>query len=1224
MFNAHRLGNVILAGPQRCFLAIAQFAGVKVPLLIAFFLLSTALAGGLPLPQDQIAHGADDEIDAGIVVGKVAPHSEGEKAGIREGDILLSWSRGDSKGEIQSPFDLPEIEIEQAPWGTVKLAGLRETEKQVWSLGQGPWGLTARPNFVGRLLSEYREGEKLAQNGNSNDGVLQAAERWKKLATRYSSSQIPWLAAWLYLHAGVALEKAKQRTEADDAFQAAVQHGSGTGPVIESQLLQDWARAYWQRNDLITAKKYLEQAVEKRKNTDSGKLTVANWLNILGGISSHLGDLGKAEQYYHQALELQEKSAPGSLAIARTFNQLGILGDIRGDKEQAEKYYHLALEIQQRLSPNDLGVAEVLTNLGALADSQGDFKRADKYYHQAIDIYGKVPPSLNTAIILNNLGSNARKQGDLAEAELYCHKALEIQEKLAPESLDSTGSLNNLGIIADERGELTKAEDYYRRAFQIIKKLAPKGSDAEQILVNLGTVAFQRGDLSEAEQYYHQALDVQVKLAPKSFSIAHIIFGLGDVASARENLSEAEQYYHQALAMAAKLMPGTLDMAAILDNLGYVAFQQGNLIQSERYYRQALAIQQQLAPESLDGAVTMHALGQLEYESGNWSKAEKFFRRALIIREKLAPGSKEYAGVLAALGSTLQNQKQMDAAVQFYAQAVNVLERQTANLGGTEEIRSGFRAKYSDIYRGYVDLLLAQQHPEKAFEVLERSRARILLEMLTAAHIDIHKGADSSLLEQERSLRESLAAKSDRRLRLLGDKKNEKQVAVFTQEIEELEKQYQEVEGRLRANSPAYAALTQLQPLTASEIQQLLDADSVLLEYSLGEKRSYVFAVMPSSVNVYELPKQAVIESAAKRLYRLLSARNTLVLGETRAQRQMRLRQSQAGYAESVQRLGQMLLSPVAEQIKGKRLLIVGDGALQYIPFAVLPSPRLNTGPRKPLIAEHEIVNLPSASILSVLRREASRRKPAAKGIMVLADPVFGLNDDRLRGPLQAVNLAAGPSLAAHEFSLDRSARETGISRNGVFPRLPFSRREAESIYATAKPGDVTEALDFDASKATAMSHELGDYRIVHLATHGLVNSEHPELSGLVFSLFDKKGQSQDGFLRLTDIYNLNLNADLVVLSACQTALGKQINGEGLIGITRGFMYAGSARVVASLWKVDDEATAELMKKFYEGILKDGQTPAEALRAAQMWMRNQNRWKAPYYWAGFILMGEWK
>lgn len=168
------------------------------------------------------------------------------------------------------------------------------------------------------------------------------------------------------------------------------------------------------------------------------------------------------------------------------------------------------------------------------------------------------------------------------------------------------------------------------------------------------------------------------------------------------------------------------------------------------------------------------------------------------------------------------------------------------------------------------------------------------------------------------------------------------------------------------------------------------------------------------------------------------------------------------------------------------------------------------------------------------------------------------------------------------------------------------------------------KALDFNANRVTATSSDLGQYRIVHFATHGLLNSEHPELSGIVLSLVDEQGRPQDGFLRLREIYNLNLPAELVVLSACRTGLGKEIKGEGLVGLTRGFMYAGAARVVASLWKVQDDATAELMKRFYLGMLKDGMRPAAALRSAQVEMWKQKRWRSPYYWAAFVLQGEWK
>ena len=191
-------------------------------------------------------------------------------------------------------------------------------------------------------------------------------------------------------------------------------------------------------------------------------------------------------------------------------------------------------------------------------------------------------------------------------------------------------------------------------------------------------------------------------------------------------------------------------------------------------------------------------------------------------------------------------------------------------------------------------------------------------------------------------------------------------------------------------------------------------------------------------------------------------------------------------------------------------------------------------------------------------------------------------------------------------------------------PRLLASREEAEAILA-ASPGEPSlKAIGFDASKALATSAELDQYRIIHFATHGVLDSEHPELSGLVLSRFDQRGQALDGFLRLDDIYNLKLSADLVVLSACNTGLGKEVRGEGLVGLTRGFMYAGAARVVVSLWNVNDRATSELMARFYARMLKGGERPASALRHAQIEMSGDRRWGAPYYWAAFTLQGEWR
>ena len=415
------------------------------------------------------------------------------------------------------------------------------------------------------------------------------------------------------------------------------------------------------------------------------------------------------------------------------------------------------------------------------------------------------------------------------------------------------------------------------------------------------------------------------------------------------------------------------------------------------------------------------------------------------------------------------------------------------------------------------------------------------------------------------------------------------------------------------------------QPLSVKEIQQqLLDDNTILLEYELGLERSYLWTVTRDGVLSYQLPSKEIIETQARRVYELLTARQpaaNLTLGQQRA----REKAADLQYQKEAGVLSSMLLGPAAGQLGSKRLLIVADGALQYVPFSVLPTPAITTTQTdlKPLILDHEIVSLPSASVLAALRRELADRKPAAKTVAVLADPVFETDDARvkLRIPSGTTGVASPASTATLKRAL-RSVR--GDDGSVKLQRLLFSRDEAEAILSLTSNQSNLEALDFRANRTLAMSDELSKYRIVHFSTHGLLDSKRPELSGLVLSLVDEAGRPQDGFLRLNDIYTLRLNADLVVLSACQTGLGKDVRGEGLIGLVRGFMYAGAPRVMASMWEVDDAATAELMKRFYRGVLQEKLTPAAALRAAQIEMLRKNHWQSPYYWGAFVLQGEWR
>jgi CHAT domain-containing protein len=501
---------------------------------------------------------------------------------------------------------------------------------------------------------------------------------------------------------------------------------------------------------------------------------------------------------------------------------------------------------------------------------------------------------------------------------------------------------------------------------------------------------------------------------------------------------------------------------------------------------------------------------------------------------------------------------------------------------------------------------------------------------------------------------------------LLARKHTSEEAEALDGEIRAIDSEYQQVRAGIRKANPHYAALTQPEPLSAAQIQEMIDPDTMLLEYNLGEEHSYAWAVTTAMLASFELPPRVEIERAARRFYKLLTSRNERKIGETPVQRQRRIRRADTELVECAQSLGQQTLGAVAGSLGRKRLLIVADGALQYIPFQSLQSPAadprmgspivqkpskidhetdsfvvprsggVSTLAYRPLMLDHEIVSLPSASALAVMRREAQGRPSAPKAVAVLADPVFTADDPRVeRSVRRRISVRASVSVVRGRFTgpplvrerdAERSLRDVGLAENAIrIPRLPLAHEEAESILSLVPESERLGALNFEASKAAASDPKLAQYRILHFATHGLLNSIHPELSGLVLSLVDQNGRPQDGFFRLHEIYNLNLPADLVVLSACQTGLGKEIRGEGLVGLTRGFMYAGAKSVVASLWKIDDRATAALMKRFYEGMLGPARlAPAESLRKAQIEMWRTANWSHPSYWAAFVLQGEWK
>jgi CHAT domain-containing protein/Tfp pilus assembly protein PilF len=1162
------------------------------------FVLSVLLCA-LPLhwrPFQSAQEAVSDNLNPGVLVEKVAKSSEAADAGLAAGDIILRWSRDDNSGTIDSPLDLSKVELEQVPLGKVTLAGKSGNKDKTWTwiesktfaMREGGWGITTRPNLMAHLLSTYQTGLDAAEKGQAA-GALAS---WQNAAAEAQSQHLPaWLAAWFLLRSAQVFAEASQWAPADTACLQAVQIGA-TSPSA-TQIFAACGYLFYQKNQHDQAEKYYQQALSSARQSDPQSLTAAAILNYQGRMALGREELDKAQDLVNAALQILEKRAPGSLTCASLSNRAGYMFQARGELEQSERYLRQGLAIRERSAPDSAALAQSLQNLGDTLIMHGDLAEAESFHLRALSIWERVQPNSSYhAGLLVDLSSGADARGDLAKAEEYLHQALEIQRKLQPRGPGTAASLNNLGLILQERGQLAEAEESFEQSLAIKEELAPDSLNVAITLGNIGSVLLERGDLAKAESYLRRSLAIREKVVPKSAFVGIAYSELGDLFRQRHDL-----------------------------------------VQAEDYYRKALAVQEATAPGGRETADAWQNLGDTAWEKGDNTEAERNYLQALKIREKLSRASAAYAETLIALARVARSKQQWDSAEQRFREGFDALEGQTAQLGGSEGARAGFRARYEDYYKDYVDLLMRRGKPELAFGVLEQSRARSLLEVLSAAHVDIRAGVDSSLLSLEKRLHGEISAKSDRRIQLLNDPHTADKLAAVDKEIEDLFTQQSLVKARIRESSPGYAALTRPEPLTAAQVQKLLDANTVLLEYSLGAERSYVFAAGRDSIVVRELPRRLAVEELARRVYESLTARNRLAQ-QTPAHGAASRRAADDNYARLSLELSKAVLGSVASEIQHKRLVIVSDGALQYIPFAALPDPAAGLATWRPLILDHEVVNLPSASVLALLRRQEDARRPALKTVAVLADPVFSAhdgrfgsgsnrtaNDTRSRGlapPVPADSLSAG-DLA--DETLTRSVRDVGLAG---LSRLPFTRLEAEAIMNLAPPGKSMNALDFEATRAAATSPELGQYRIVHFATHGLLDSEHPELSGLVFSLVDHQGKPQSGFLPLESVYNMNLPAELVVLSACETGLGKDISGEGLIGLTRGFMYAGASRVIASLWSVNDVATAELMTRFYQGVLHDGKPPAEALRRAQAQMWKTARWKSPYYWAAFQIQGEWK
>ncbi len=828
------------------------------------------------------------------------------------------------------------------------------------------------------------------------------------------------------------------------------------------------------------------------------------------------------------------------------------------DHALAVRTAHDALTLFQSAN-NVVGVARAYELIGQYYFAQNSMAESERYYDLALQIWRQKFDLPRQTEVLTMFGYIEARRGEWLNAVSYFIQAQNvIDEESNPSQRAKIAS--GLAYVFEESGLPESAMVQYQLARQHFRESGNERG-VDRMLLLIGRTYFLLENYPAALTHLQQALET-FERAPNvmQFDIAECHEYLGQVYIATGQYDLALQHLQPVIPVYRKTRH-IQEAAQVEALIGRIHEQQGSISRARKSYLEASRVFSEIS-DPLNGASVRFALGRLELNSGNYEAAEKYLRESIENTENI--------------------RRDLD----------------------TRVFAAAFSARVHERYEAYIECLVRKHksQPAKgldvlAFEASELARARSLAELLSETQTTALVGVDPQLAQKEKSLRHAIRTTLDDTVSLLATDYKKEELDKLEGSLTRLREQHKQVTANLRHANPDYDKIEEPASYSLQQIQKVVieDDQTVLLEYLLGQNASYVWAVTRNSVKVFELPKADAITAVVRRVYENVE-------NEPDDETSRNLNNATA-------ELAQIILRPVADELNARRVIVVADGALNYIPFQLLPNPATNG----PLVAKFEVINAPSASILGQLRQEQRLRRPRTKVLAAFGDPVFASNYAQYKASGSTELSAAVRGIVVSGDELDASTIQP----------LSYTKFELNNLRAIAGSG-ASVSRGFEASREKLSNMDLSKYAILHFATHGVLDPYKPENSGFFLSTVDTEGRHQDGFINMQDIYRLNAPVDLVVLSACRTGLGEEVRGEGLIGLTRGFMFAGASSVVSSLWKVDDEATAELMKYFYANMLKEGMRPAEALRAAQNALRQDPQWESPHFWAAFTLHGEFR
>jgi CHAT domain-containing protein/tetratricopeptide (TPR) repeat protein len=901
------------------------------------------------------------------------------------------------------------------------------------------------------------------------------------------------------------------------------------------------------------------------------------------------GEWGAARQRYLQALDLARHALEPNLSEAKILIGLGAVADGVGELAEGEGYFLEALRITEKIAPDSLDRAECLVDLGDLAAQRGDLVAAEHWNREGLAVQERLAPlGLDSAATLRALADIATKRGFLSESESLFRRSLEIYELNLPGQRDTAQNLGLLASLAVHRGNLAEAEEYLQRSLELYGNNTDERYSFSEVLVTLAGIAVQRGELASAHQYLTRALAAREQISPDTGGVADALLGLGRLEVLRGEPAAARRHMERALAIRRRQSERSIYVAAILRELGSLEAGSGTSAEAgEALLVEAVSIFQGEVPGSLAEAEAQLALGRRLAARGALEPARQRFTRALAIRSRLSPGSIQEADALYRLGLTKQKMKRTKEAADDLCAAVDLLDRQRLMFGGPLEARAHFESTVVSYYEACMRAVLASGRAAAAFAVHERGRARAFLMLLAERELRPVELPPEMAAERWR-----LGGDYDRlqeALSRLSPERDAAEVERLQAGLAELRNRQESLAARVRKASPRAASLHDPQPIDLAGARALLDPGTVLLSYAVGEKNTLLFIVegagrQGSGLTVRPLPiGRRALREKVERLRTLMESPG--MSGE-RAR-------------EEADRFYRLLLLPAEPVLRSAaRILICPDGPLHALPFAALRR-------KGRYVAEWKPIHFaPSATAYAELlrKREALGDRPR------IAIAAFG-------GPTYPSGAGKAP--------VDAEARSV-VRRGLKLDPLPSSRQEAAKA-AGLFPGG--QAFVGDQATEEQVKKIAPDARILHFACHGLLDEQMPLNSGLALSIPEHPAEGKDnGILQAWEIFdNLRLDADLVTLSACDTASGKDMGGEGILGLTRAFQFAGARSVLSSLWSVADESTATFMQVFYSH-LRQGESKDEALRAAQLSLiRSQGRGLShPYYWATFQLYGAWR